>query len=327
MIKQLVTRLLYGLLFAIPLMLISSVLVKANAEPSMIAVNYRSEIYPAVNNLPGNIPAVNNPDCGSCHKASEMAWENGAHGKATTDPVFKEAWEDQGEPKECLACHVTGYDPETNTWQSEGITCVSCHNPVTVNHPLAPMTIPKSAETCGKCHTQAYFAWQVSNHGQEGIDCESCHDPHGTDLKIEGVLNLCASCHSSRVNDFTHTQHSQRGLTCVNCHLQATNSSIGGGAARLDHSFSVSLMTCNGCHVTDMHKGVVEGLQHAPTPTPDAMMSAGAVQVTEEPQPVNQMGFTTLAGLAGLVLGIIIAPWVGRIQRRHGLFINGRGEK
>ena len=311
MVKSLMIRLFYGLLFAIPLMLISSVLVKA-AEPPI---------------KEGNDLTGDNPDCGTCHQSSMVAWENGAHGKSSTDPVFLQAWKEQGEPIECLACHVTGFDPKTNTWQSEGITCVACHYPVPVNHPLAPMTVPNSSEMCGKCHTEAYFAWQVSHHGKEGIDCETCHDPHATGLKIEGVLNLCASCHPSRVNDFIHTQHSQQGLNCISCHLQMTNTTLGDGSAKLDHTFSVSLTTCNSCHVTDMHKGVVAGLQHQPTPTLDAMMSVETATVTSEPQRVSQMGFTTLAGLAGLVLGIIIAPWIGRIQRRNKILIEDQEKK
>ncbi|NIW44695.1 MAG: hypothetical protein GWN30_08005, partial [Gammaproteobacteria bacterium] len=80
-------------------------------------------------------------DCKSCHPAFYEVWENGLHGQAWSDPAFQNAWQDQGEPVECLVCHVTGYDSTTNTWDSDGITCLRCHNPVPANHHGEPMPV------------------------------------------------------------------------------------------------------------------------------------------------------------------------------------------
>jgi hypothetical protein len=48
----------------------------------------------------------------------------------------------------------------------------------------------------------------------------------------------------------------------------------------------------------------------------DAMASAETVEVSAEPIPISPYGFTALSGLIGVALGVIIAPWIERLQRR-----------
>ena len=293
--RQWIVRLLYGLLFAIPLMLLSSVLVKASPDQA--------------------VAQADPLDCASCHQSFQKVWESGAHGQATKDPAFMDAWKAQGQPAECMNCHVTGYDAEAGTWEADGVTCQVCHSQATVGHPLSPMTVNQTAELCGKCHTETYVEWQVSTHGEKGIDCSGCHDPHATSLKTKEVQELCASCHSARVENFTHTQHIEQGLNCGSCHLEMKDTALGKGTSKMDHTFNVGLAICNDCHKFEMHHGV-QPHSPSPSPTPDAMMSVEQALVTEQPQRVSQMGFTTIAGLVGLALGIIIAPWIGKFQRR-----------
>lgn len=294
--KRWITRLLYGLLFAIPLMFITNAI--AQASP------------PAQSETPSGTL-----DCKLCHQAFYTAWEQSGHGMATKDPAFQNSWNEQGNPPECLVCHVTGYDAETNTWAADGITCEACHSPIVTNHPLAPMAADRSAKLCGECHTETYFEWQVSAHREAGLECAGCHDPHKTGLKADSGAMLCASCHRDRSSNFTHSAHSQQGLTCANCHLTELTSEAVEGHAGKDHSFFVSLSACNSCHVYEMHDPVEVHPEHDLPGPADAMASVENVSVSTEPRPVSPLGFTTLSGIIGVALGVIIAPWIERLNR------------
>lgn len=289
-------RFLYGLVFAIPLMLVTFFIAQAANRPQQTTPD----------------PSLN---CKDCHAAFYQTWENGAHGRATTDPAFNQEWEARGKPADCLKCHVTGYDPATNTWSANGITCVACHYPITANHPLAPMSTNSSAKACGECHTETYFEYQVSVHREKGLDCVGCHDPHATGLKTTDAGALCSTCHRSRASNFAHTQHSAQGLTCASCHLTHLDKSGIEGQAKVDHSFFVSLSSCNSCHSYQMHDPI-EVHSDNPTPEPaDAMASVEKVNVSREPVPVSPIGFSTLSGLIGVAVGIILAPWLDRRRR------------
>jgi predicted CXXCH cytochrome family protein len=291
-----ITRLVYGLLFSIPLMLATYIL--AQASPPV-------QTEPA-----GEL------NCQSCHPAFHEAWKDGAHGKAVSE-TFLQAWEAQGKSGDCLVCHTTGYDPVTGEFASEGITCESCHNPIAKNHPTEPMPADRSSRMCGNCHAETYFEWQVSKHRDSELDCIVCHDPHGNSLKAEDSGALCASCHRERASNYTHSQHSQQGLTCTDCHLAKMADGGIQGHARQDHSFFVSLNTCNSCHAYQMHDPVaVHPDNPEPTPAPDAMTSIETASVVGEPDPVSPMGFATLAGLIGMAFGIVLAPWLERWYRR-----------
>jgi xanthosine utilization system XapX-like protein len=53
---------------------------------------------------------------------------------------------------------------------------------------------------------------------------------------------------------------------------------------------------------------------------PDAMAAVEKSVVTEEPAPVSPIGFSTLSGLIGIALGVIIAPWIERLNRSNRLY-------
>ena len=298
-----IQRIGYGLIVSVPLIVVSLIMSQAAAPV------YAQE------------EADGGPDCKSCHPAFFEAWESGSHGMATTDSVFVQAWEDQGSPGQCLACHATGYDPKTKTWESDGIACESCHFPVTATHPLEPMGVQYSSDVCGSCHTETHFEWQVSSHRQEGLECIGCHDPHKTDLKTENSPELCSSCHSARADNFTHSAHSRNGLTCADCHLGDTNQEAGDGHGRQDHSFYVSLSTCTECHAYQLHDPVEVHPEQAITTEAepiDAMTAVEHAAVIAEPKPVSPIGFTTVAGMVGVALGIILAPWLEKWRKWVG---------
>ena len=242
-----------GLIFALPLALVSFALARADGAPAA---------------APGNQA----PQCQDCHTEFQTVWQNGAHGRAISDPAFQTEWEAQGKPKECLGCHTTGFDPVTGTYQAPGVTCNACHDPVASNHPLAPATMSRSAQLCGECHRDTYLEWQSSKHGQSDLTCVSCHDPHSTSIKAKDASTLCASCHGTLVATFGHTNHAAQGLTCVDCHIGESNGKDGiMGKGKHSHTFQVDLSKCNSCHAAELHSPAAAMLVAADvTPAPGA---------------------------------------------------------
>ncbi len=286
----------YGLLFAVPLMMVTFAFAQAASAPQL--------------------EAAETQDCSTCHPEFHETWQVGAHGQALNDPAFTNAWKAAGQSKECLVCHVTGYDPATNTWAAGGVACEACHGAMTANHPMEPMRADRTGKLCGDCHTETYFEWQVSNHGEHNLDCTDCHDPHTTSLKAEDESALCASCHQERSENFAHTKHSEQGLTCVDCHLSQIAVSGQGGHAKRDHTFFVSLETCTNCHVGQMHDAMdVHTGELVAEPEIDAMAAVQAAPVSAEPVPVSPLGFTILAGMVGIAVGIVVTPMIDRARR------------
>ena len=302
-----ISRILISIVFALPLMLITYVAAKAADAPLTVSLQTGTG---------------EKLDCASCHQAFQDAVTNGAHGNASSDPVFIASWESQSKPAECMACHATGYDAQAKTWQKMGIDCVVCHSPETAGHPLAPMAMDRSSELCGKCHTDAVLQWKASQHSAKGVECVTCHDPHATGLKITDVNALCATCHKELVNDFAHSQHAAQGLTCASCHLPKNTETMGNGVAKMDHTFKVDLNTCNACHQNQLHTGSAMQAQPAPSPTPDAMAATSSEPISKDPMPVSPLGFTALSGLLGIGLGIILTPWLERLYMRIHSFGN-----
>lgn len=290
-------RLLYGLAFGLILMLFTFFTVRAE---------------PQAQDAP--------PDqlqCTTCHESFQNAWEGSAHGRAATSETFQAALETQENPSQCMSCHVTNYDEETQSWEADGITCSACHDTSNTNHPMEPMAAERSAKLCGECHNETYFEWQVSSHRATGLDCVGCHDPHATSLKGEDAAAQCASCHRTRASNFAHSEHSEQGLTCADCHLAELPDMTGEGHARLDHSFNVRLSTCNSCHAYQMHDPSAVHLERSTQVPLEAFGSVDTMSIMQEPDPVSPVGFATLAGLVGIIAGVILAPWLDRWHRQE----------
>lgn len=300
--KTIITRIVYGILFAIPLMLLTYAF--AQASPSLDEEQ------------PGEISTAQ--DCKSCHPAFYETWEDGLHGQAFNNSAFQNAWREAGSTVECLVCHVTGYDSTTRTWESDGVTCQRCHNPIPENHPAEPMPVSRSSDLCAECHTETSFQWGASVHAQSDIGCETCHDPHGSQLLAEDDSVLCASCHQARSSNFSHSAHSQEGLACADCHMSNLQEQGVQMHGEKDHSFFVSIDSCNGCHEYQMHDPV-EVLAESGEEVLDPMISADVSSVMATPQPVSPIGFAILAGLVGLAAGVVLAPWIERFQNRLDL--------
>jgi predicted CXXCH cytochrome family protein len=261
-----------------------------------------------------------------------MTWENGAHGKAGSDPIFLDEWTKQGKPGACLVCHTTGYDPATATYKADGVTCEACHGPAPADHPKTPMPIDRSPDLCGRCHSDTRFGWQdwkVSTHYQRGMDCATCHDPHSASLKkmagargtaatTDDISALCINCHQEHSMNFPYTIHNQKGVTCVDCHVNHIEDTDRAAHTVPDHSINANLDSCNTCHAQEMHNAVQNGeTSAAPAVSAQPTEELQLASVTPEPAPVSPVGFSALAGLLGLAGGMVLAPWLERWYQRN----------
>lgn len=271
-------------------------------------------------------------NCTSCHTEYQMTWESGAHGQAGNDPVFLTEWENQGKPGACLVCHTTGYDPETATYAASGVTCEACHGPANPEHPNEPMPVDRSPDLCGRCHSDTRFGWQdwtVSTHYQRGMDCATCHDPHsaslktvdvpfGTERPADEVSQLCINCHQEYSMEFSYTSHHQQGISCVDCHVKHLENDERAAHTVPDHSFNASLQSCNTCHAQQMHSptDAINNNVNGTSSPASAQADIQLASVTPVPDPVSPIGFSLMAGLIGLAMGMVLAPWLERWYHR-----------
>jgi len=302
MLHRLFWRLLVGVCFALPLGVLAVVTVEAQTI----------EEEPA-----------SGSECEGCHEITQGHWAESAHANSVEDPIFQQAWRDQGSPSECLACHTTGFDPVSETWVAESVSCTVCHGPDPGDHPEEIMPTDISSRMCGTCHLDTHSEWEDSVHGKEDLSCVNCHNPHSTDLRADGVQTLCQSCHNDVTHFYDETKHAEEGLLCSDCHLRVSESAasdMGEGHGKRMHTFAVDLDTCSQCHEQEMHYPEAAGAMSneeevAVEPTP-AISIASAVPISSDPDPVSPFGFAILASLVGMGFGIVIAPWLEKWNRR-----------
>lgn len=295
MYKRLMSGLIFGVMLALPLSLVTYVGTRAG-EPAQTGY-------------------AESQDCRECHPSVQEVWTDSAHGQALSDPVFQEAWKAQGNPDNCLACHTTGYDPMTQAYDSEGVGCAACHDTENApRHPDQVMGTERSSMLCGSCHTTTLGDWQVSLHGSDNIDCISCHTPHSISIKKGDVSSLCESCHEELVHNFAYSNHYDNDLMCTDCHLVVNEGVLGEGHGSRDHSFQVKLSTCGECH-DETHGSPPGAAFVGPDEPPDALASIMSVDVFNEPEPVSPGSFMVLAAFIGIGAGVVLSPWLERLYR------------
>ncbi len=279
-------------------------------------------------------PVPNAEDCTGCHEGVRGYWEQSAHGYALVDPVFQNEWTRQGSPDECLACHTTGFNPETGEYKEGGVGCLACHSPVPGNHPDSYMPTDVSSRLCGDCHLDTFQEWEVSEHGQQGMTCNQCHNPHTTELRVGSSQELCNSCHNTEGHYYTFTGHAREGLLCTDCHLRVNDSTEAGtmGHGEREHTFKVDLKSCNDCHLGDMHSEADDAMAGAAVEaqsdvacypvetTEDVAFVPARPEVTAYVSPTptgpSPLVYILPAGF-GLVFGTILAPWLQRLSSRR----------
>jgi hypothetical protein len=257
--------------------------------------------------------------CAQCHKPHIQEWQNSTHAKAFQDPVFQESWVENQKPGYCLACHATGYNPNTGLPVAEGVTCESCHGTYKEGHPATDMMkVDTSAARCGSCHTTTYQEWQLSGHAQRNVKCASCHAVHSQGLLFPTVTALCGTCHGDRADDFAHAAHSQQTrpdgqtMTCADCHMyRPANEVKTEGKAATGHFFTVESQACTVCHTRDS----IHSRQQAfnASATVDVNMTQRVTSLEGEVNVLNASVTRNLilglvgGGIGGLVVGIILS--------------------
>jgi predicted CXXCH cytochrome family protein len=264
--------------------------------------------------------------CNACHPRS---FTGEVHGLGTKNPGFAAAWQAQNKPAECLACHVTGYDPKTDQWKSDAITCEACHSPIPGDHPDQNIPVDKSNDLCAKCHNDSRFGWsdwKTSVHYQQNMACVTCHDPHLPKRAAGEVVSvICENCHKDMSQRSEHSTHTAAGVTCIQCHLGPKK-----GPDEFhkvpDHSFKPVVETCNGCHASQMHDAnPTAAASLTPTPVVESTAVATATPVMavspQSPAAGSSILSDGVAGLTPLDLGFFAAALLG-IGAIGGLFLS-----
>ena len=268
----------------------------------------------------------NGPDfCGSCHVDIHQAWETTRHAAAFSSPVFQQDWQALGSQFTCLSCHTTGYDPDSNSYAAEGVTCEACHGPFQVGHPERPMPITPDASLCSTCHKTTTDEWRASRHGEIGLNCQSCHNPHSQAPMAESITALCTNCHKDPGQTFTHSTHANAGLECSSCHMATGNENVSsvGGLISTGHTFAVGSSACIECHQDTVHSrdtilALTGDLEQVQTVDPDALQQ----QIQTQEEAIASLEASSSArlytGLAqGAIIGLIMgatAAWI--VSRR-----------
>ncbi|MCP4428369.1 MAG: hypothetical protein GY803_28100 [Chloroflexi bacterium] len=296
MFTRLIRRCLIGLCFALPLGILAAATVQAQTLEQESPQN----------------------GCDECHEIIQAHWRDSAHAQSVIDPIFVQAWEEQGRPNACLACHTTGFDPATGSYETESVACVICHNPIPSNHPEDIMPTDISSRMCGECHLDTYAEWEGSVHGQENLACVRCHSPHSTDLRAEGVQTLCQSCHNDEAHFYSYTGHAGEGLLCADCHLRVSETQMGDGHGQRHHTFLVDMETCAKCHAESMHYPTVAAasIDLSPPAADEIAIPMEMPPLMMAPDPVSPYGFAVVAALLGMGFGIVLAPWLENWYRR-----------
>ena len=336
------------------------------ASPSQQAAFTPTPIPPGVS-VPGQgAPPVGDysvesdlSDCRECHWDIFLIWEDSSHGKGLSCSQCHLAVSEEdnharsghgaqeGGSQECMDCHTTGYDVETDTWEEDNIHCTACHSPMPPRHPDDPAPTDRSADLCGECHIQANFEWQISVHGLKNVSCVDCHNQHRTTLKspVVEIAKQCAVCHETLEEDFSMSLHAGQGISCADCHLAPLeNQSLGRGNARLNHTFEVDISACLQCHYDMLHdpeenlsksedahlyEQIAETKDYwgAQKVGLDAMASAVNVDVHATPPPPNTNNFMAFATVFGAGAGIGAISWTANLLYQGFRKLKKRKEK
>ena len=258
------------------------------------------------------------PDtCGVCHEEIHTVWTDSRHANAFSSPIFQQNWAEIGSEFTCLTCHTTGYDPTTNQFAFEGVTCEACHGPFQEGHPVEPMPIRADAELCATCHTTTKNEWDASKHGQVGIQCQSCHNPHSQQPRAATITELCSNCHKERGETFTHGTHANAGLECSSCHMY-TDPLSGPpiqGLVPTGHTFAVGSQACIGCHQDTVHtRDTILKLSGEVAALEEVDLQALQQQLQQQEQAITDLEASRSARLyVGLAQGAIIGLATGGV--------------
>lgn len=262
---------------------------------------------------PTSSPLTDGGDrCADCHIDVESHWQGSVHANAFADPVFQSAWASQGQPVDCLACHTTGFNPRTGTYEQEGVACEACHGETPANHPEEPIPGNPGAEACAECHTTTFTEWERSGHASVDIACVVCHEPHPQQLAAADPNTLCLDCHADDSYDdpeaaYIHASHAEE-QQCVDCHWFHSEEDVDGVHIRSGnllasgHDNAVTTASCIDCHA----EGLENDLIAEPDVTLAQQLHVEELEAEIESTRTQGENAASLRAAQGLLLGIIV---------------------
>ncbi|MDJ0523327.1 MAG: multiheme c-type cytochrome [Planctomycetota bacterium] len=156
--------------------------------------------------------------CGQCHREIYEEWKASYHGRAMSDPLFRE-----------LSAEVNKEE------------CIRCHAPVTLREagfetPIARSDLREDAISCLTCHDTG-DGMAGPSQGLTGA-CRPVYDPQQSD-----VVKMCFVCHNQHDtgNEWLRGPYSPEApeprvrdvKTCLDCHMpEVERSIVPGGPVR-----------------------------------------------------------------------------------------------
>lgn len=164
---------------------------------------------------------------------------------------------------QCIACHVTGFDPATKKFTQEGVTCEACHGPG-ADHiskmgnkdfivSLAKLDKQKQGMVCGQCHSAGKDPTGKFVHPvgfKPGDDLAKLF----VDAKPTGPGN------NQQYSEWLQSKHAAAGTGCTTCHDPHVPGTV---KSQLKKPVNELCLGCHAAKVTDLKT-------HAPQAAPDA---------------------------------------------------------
>lgn len=269
--------------------------------------------------------------CALCHQAEAQDWQNSPHAQAAEaidhNALVNQCNTSAGEDCTCLSCHTTNFDPTTQTFSGQGVTCEACHGPYVAGHPEnGVMQLDVDSSVCSTCHTETHKAWEQTPHAQAGVQCIGCHRSHSQALRLKDEA-LCASCHRDQLQDYGHAAHLRTGVDCIDCHSKPPSAKVDAKTADQPtaistHQFSVDTQVCTECHQemfqedTQLVMAQPTALQLPASPAPADVVAAQASQRRLQGATALSFGLGLgIGGLSGIVFVLVIS-FIFAQQRR-----------
>jgi thiosulfate/3-mercaptopyruvate sulfurtransferase len=266
--------------------------------------------------------------CGTCHPDRYEMWLTGPHAKALEDHLFQETWAEVDNARYCLACHTTGYNPNSGEYAMGGVTCEACHGPYSEGHPPDVVAVDRNGEVCQTCHPKAYDEWRASQHGQVGTRCVACHQICTLKtMRADDSHAVCENCHSEDADHFHQGTHNSEGLDCTDCHLHTgPGEAEHEGRPHISHLFVGNPESCIDCHGETIHmdnKIVSVEAQMATieeTGVPDMQQEIVTLEEERDTLAANVANRLYAGLVAGVIVGVAVGFGTGLFWKRwqHG---------
>ena len=167
--------------------------------------------------------ALQHSMCTGCHKEAVSEYENGLHGRTTSDSVAT-----------CVDCHgahsiLPHSDPHSSTFRLNlSATCAACH----MSNEVAGLSEASRAKV--RDYFQSVHGLAVSKSGLLlSATCEDCHGAHhianprspGSPVARSNIPHTCGKCHPGVTQVYLESVHGQLLATgnedvpvCTDCH-------------------------------------------------------------------------------------------------------------